>query len=119
MKYLKTFIFETILFISLTLIITILYYFNIINTNTNNILKIIIFIITFFIVGIYTSKFINKKYYLQGLKISIINILLFLLLSILFKYNFNIKQILYYFLIIIITTFSSIFGGKIRKKKRS
>ena len=119
MKYLKTLIFETIIYISFTLIITTLYYFDIINTNTNNILKIIIFIITFFLVGVYTSKFINKKYYLQGIKVSIINIILFLLLSFLFKYNFNIKQILYYFLIIIITTFSSIIGGKIRKKKRS
>ena len=119
MKYLKTIIFETILFITLTLIITILYYFNIINNNINNIFKVIIFIITFLFTGIYTSIFVNKKYYLQGIKISVINIILFLILSIIFRYDFNIKQLLYYILIIIIITFGSIIGPFIVKKKRS
>ena len=92
MKYLKTFIFEFIILISLTLITTILYYFNITNNNINNVFKIIIFIITFLLSGIYIGRRAKQKYYIEGLKISGINIILFLLLSLLFKYDFNIKQ---------------------------
>ena len=118
MKYIKTIIFESIFFVSLTLILTILYYFNIINSNLNNIFKIIIFIITFLLSGIYIGKRSNKKYYLEGLKISFINIILFILISLLLKNNFNIKQFIYYLLIIIITTFGSIISINLKKYKK-
>lgn len=118
MKYLKTIAFEFIVLIILTLINTILYYFDLINSNANGIIKIIIFIIVFLLSGIYIARRSNKKYYLEGLKISGINILLFLLISLLFKYNFNFKQILYYLLIILITTLGSIIGGNFRKNKK-
>ena len=117
MKYIKTMIFEFTILIISTLILTILYYFNIISSNINNILKIIIFIITFLLSGIYIGKRANKKYYFEGLKISVINIILFLLLSLLFKYKFNISQILYYLLIIFICTLGSIIVGNFKKSK--
>lgn len=117
MKYLKTLLFEFILLIITTLIITILYYFNIISSNTNSIFKIIIFLITFLSSGIYIGKKSNKKYYLEGIKLSLINIVLFLLLSLLFRYDFNFKQLLYYLLIILITTLGSIIGGNTKKNK--
>lgn len=116
MKYLKTFIFEFVLLIILTLIISIFYYFNIISNNINNILKIVIFISTFLLSGIYISRRSSKKYYLEGLKISAINIIIFLLLSLIFKYEFNIKLILYYLLLTLITTLGSIIGGNFKKK---
>ena len=117
MKYLKTFIFEVILLIGLTLIISIFYYFNIINSDINSILKIIIFIFTFLLSGIYISRRSSKKYYLEGLKISGINIFLFIICSLIFKSGFNIKQILYYFLLIFITTLGSIIGSNFKKNK--
>ena len=47
MKYLKTILFTFILIIILSLITTILYYFNITSTSANNVLRIISFIIIF------------------------------------------------------------------------
>lgn len=117
MKYLKTLLFEFIILISSTLVITILYYFNFTSNSINNIFKIVIFILTFFLSGIYISRRSNKKYYLEGLKISLINIILFLTFSLIFKYGFNIKQVIYYILIILITTFGSIIGGNMKKNK--
>ena len=117
MKYLKTLLFEFIILVIPTFVITILYYFNIISNNTNNILKILIFLITFFASGIYIGKFSNKKYYLEGIKLSLINIILFLILSLIFKYDFNFKQILYYLIILIITTIGSITMGNKKKNK--
>ena len=117
MKYLKTIIFEFIVLLSLLLINTCLYYFNIISDNTNNIFEIFIFIITFILTGIYISRRCNNKNYLEGLKISGINIILFLLLSLLFRYKLNIKIIIYYLLIIIFTVIGSLIGKFLKKKK--
>jgi len=117
MKYLKTILYEFIILISLSIFISILYYFDIISSNFNYILKIIIFIITFFLSGIYIGKRSIKKYYLEGLKISLINIILFILLTLLFKNGFTLKQLLYYFLLTIITTLGSIVGGSLKRKK--
>ena len=61
MKYIKTIIFEFIVLLSLLLINTCLYYFNIISDNTNNIFEIFIFIITFILTGIYISRRCNNK----------------------------------------------------------
>ena len=117
MKYLKTIVFEFILLIISTLIITILYYFNIINNNVNNIFKIIIFILTFLFSGIYIGKRSHKKYYLEGLKISMINIILLFVISLFFKNRFSFSQLLYYIFIIILCTFGSIIGGNLKKTK--
>ena len=117
MKYLKTILFEFIIFISLTLLNSILYYFNITSSNINTIFKIIIFIITFILTGIYISKRSSKKYYLEGLKISGINILLFLIIMLIIKYKFNFKLVLYYLILIITTTLGSLLGGLFKKKK--
>ena len=118
MKYLKTIIFEMIILISLTLITTILYYFNILSNGINNTFKIIIFITTFLLSGIYISKHSNKKFYLEGIKIAFINIGLFVILNFIFKNGFNLKQIIYYLILIIITTLGSIIGGANKKNKK-
>ena len=117
MKYLKTILFELIILLSLNLIITILYYFNIINSNINNIFKIVIFLITFILTGIYIGRKSNKKYYIEGLKISLVNIVTFILLTLLFKYRFNLTQLLYYFILILIVVLGSIIGGNFKKNK--
>ena len=117
MKYLKTIIYEVILLISLTLISTILYYFNITSNNINKIVNIIIFIITFILSGIYIGKRSSKKFYLEGLKISGINIGLFLIITLIFRLGFNYKNIIYYLIIILLTIFGSILGSLLKKKK--
>ncbi len=117
MKYLKTIGFEFILLIILTLITTILYYFNLISSGTNNILKIITFIIVFIFTGIYIGKNSNKKGWLEGLKISGINILIFLLVALLFKYDFNILQFLYYLITSVTVVIGSMIGINFKKNK--
>ena len=117
MKYFKTIIFELILLFSLNLISTCFYYFNILSSNANSIIKIIIFIITFLFTGIYIGRKSNKKYYFEGLKISSINIIIFILLSLIFKYKYNIYTFIYYLIIILITVLGSIIGGNIKKNK--
>ena len=117
MKYLKTIGFEFILLIILTLITTILYYFNLTSSEANTILKIISFIIVFIFSGIYIGKNSNKKGWLEGLKISGINILLFLLISLLFRYKFNIIQFLYYLIISVTVVIGSMIGINFKKRK--
>lgn len=117
MKYLKTImVFFSLLFIT-TIINTIFYYFNITSSSANNIIKIIIFIIVFIITGIYIGKNSSKKGWLEGLKISGIIIGIFLLLSLIFKYNFNIIQILYYLICTLMIVLGSIIGINFKKKK--
>lgn len=117
LKYLKTIAFEFIVLIILTLISTILYYFDIIGNNANNTFKIISFIITFISTGIYIGKKSLKKGWLEGLKISGINILLFVLISLLFKYNFNIIQFVYYLISALTVVLGSMIGINFKRKK--
>ncbi|MBP3635183.1 MAG: TIGR04086 family membrane protein [Bacilli bacterium] len=117
MKYLKTIIFEFIILITLTLITTILYYFDLTSSNANNIFKIISFVIIFVSTGIYIGKNSNKKGWFEGLKISGINILLFLIIALLFKYDFNIKQFIYYLISSFTVVLGSMIGINFRKKK--
>lgn len=118
MKYLKTILYVFIFIIALNLITTILYYFNITNSFVNNLLEIISFVITFIFTGIYIGKNSNKKGWLEGLKISGILIIIFLLISLIFKYNFNIKQILYYLIMSVTVILGSMIGINFRKQKK-
>lgn len=118
MKYIKTFGFEIALIIIFSLIYTILYYFDITSSSVNNVLKIISFILVFSMSGIYIGKRSNKKGYLEGLKISLVTITLFISISLLFKYKINIYQIVYYLIILIVTTLSSMIGINFKKRER-
>lgn len=102
----------------LSLITTILYYFNITGESFNNILKIFSFIITFILTGIYIGKNSTKKGWFEGIKISLITILIFLILSLVFKHSFNIWQIIYYLILSITITLGSIIGINFRKEKK-
>lgn len=117
MKYLKTIVFEFIVLLVLTLTSTILYYFDIIGSSAINTIKIINFIIIFIFAGIYIGKNSIKKGWLEGLKISLINILIFLILSLLFKYDFNIMQFVYYLISSITIMLGSMIGINFKKKK--
>lgn len=95
----------------LTFIMTIFSYFNIIGNGFVTILKILIPIISLFIGGIYMGKKSIKKGWLEGLKLSLI----FLILLVIFEFlaldkSFEIKNILYYLIIITSCIFGSIIG---------
>ncbi|MBE6161557.1 MAG: TIGR04086 family membrane protein [Firmicutes bacterium] len=77
--------------------------------NITKIISIIIFIIFFFIAGFIKGKNIDKKGYIQGLKVGIKLSLILFLLS-LFNYSFDIKTIIYYSILILAATLGSTFG---------
>lgn len=99
----------------LTIITTVLQYFNI-SQGLCNFLKIFSLVISIFIGSFYLGKKSIKKGYLEGLKLSIIILLfLFIINLIFFKDCFQWKNILYYIIIIITSIIGSVIG--IQKKK--
>lgn len=102
----------------LTFITTVFSYFNIISDSFTSILKIIIPITSLFIGGFYLGRKSTKKGWFEGLKLSLI----FLLILIIFEYlalnqSFNIKNILFYSILSISSIFGSIIG--INRKKNN
>ncbi len=97
-----------------SLIINILYYFDVINNNFIKYLKMILSIISFFIGGIYIGKKSLSKGYINGLKLSLIIVIISLLFSIIFN-NLKVSRIIYYILTTISITFGSMIG--INKKE--
>lgn len=118
MKYLKTIIFMFSVLFIFNFILTILYYFNIISSSFNSILKYIIFVITFISSGIYIGRRSNKKGWIEGLKISLIVIPIFLLISIIFGNKINIFQILYYIICSVVIVIGSMIGINYKLQKK-
>ncbi len=120
MKYLKNASVCTLImlgFIVITsFIFSSLYYFNIISSSISSFMDIIIPSISFLVSGIYMGKKVLSKGWLEGLKIGLILLFVFILISILlFNYTYDFKNLLYYIILLI----SSMLGGMIginRKK---
>lgn len=121
MTYLKKYglrLLYTIIFILLSLLLaTTLYYFNIIEQNTYKVLKIIIILLNIFISSFILGKSAENKGYLEGIKLAVIVIPIFLILTILTNEVFKLRSLLYYTII----TITSITGGMIgiNKKKET
>ena len=81
-----------IIFLLLT---TTLYYFNIISPTTYNILKIITLLLTILINSFLLGRRSISKGYLEGLKLSIMLIVIFLILTLLLTKTFSLKYLLY------------------------
>lgn len=113
-KYLFSFLTTLITIILTLLLITTLYYFNLISPTAYNIIKIIVLLITLFINGLLLGKNSQKKGYLEGIKLSIPLVLLFFIITLINK-SFTLKVLLYYIIIILTTSFGSMIG--INKKK--
>jgi len=87
-----------------------------ISDKTFNILKIITTLISFIIGGIYIGNKSNKKGYLEGLKIGLIVIIIFFIISYLaFDKGITIKSSIYYLVILATSIIGSMIG--INKKK--
>lgn len=94
-----------------TMLITVLNYFNIITGTTLTISKILICVISLFVGGIVIGRKSSKKGWLEGLKLSLI----FLVLLTIFNYlglnsPLKLKNLLYYIIIIVSCVFGSIIG---------
>ena len=119
MNYLKT-VYKPILytlsiiFISV-FILTILSYFNILNYNLTTYTKFLISIISFILGGYKIGLISTKKGYIEGIKLSIILILIMIIISIIFN-TFKYKSIIYYLILIISSSIGSMIG--INKKNK-
>ena len=96
------------LFIS-SIIINTLYYFDIVSNNVIKYLKMFLGISIFFISGLYIGKKSTFKGYINGLKLSMIIVILFILLGIIFK-NINVLRIVYYLITTTCITFGAMIG---------
>lgn len=113
--YLKSIIYSLSIMIIGIIIITIFNYFNIISGNLFTITLLLIPIIAIFIGGYLIGSNSIKKGFIEGIKFSIIWILLFFIISISTK-GLNIFSFIYYLIIIITSMLSGIIG--INKKKK-
>ena len=99
----------------LTLLFTLINYFNIISDRTMSLFKIIIPIVSLFIGGIYLGLNTKLKGFCNGLKLGLIFIGIMIVLNIIFISNFEFKNILYYLILLITTSLGSMIGINIKK----
>lgn len=115
MNYIKNFI-KPLLFIFGTIIISLLIltplnYFDLLNNNITTIFKIIIPIIAFFIGGLMLGKHSKKKGWLEGLKLSVIVIIIFILINYIgFNESFKLKSLIFYIILCVTSIFGSVIG---------
>lgn len=113
-KYLLTLLSIIISLIVMTLVLTALYYFDYISTDTYKILKISIIVLTLIINSIVLGRSSIKNGYLDGIKLGIMLILFCTLVAFVQK-NISIKLILYNIIILITTTLGSMIGINTKK----
>lgn len=113
-KYIKRSLWTFLSIIISMLILTGLYYFDIISTNIYNYLKLFILLLNIFIQSYILGKNSSKHGYLEGLKFAGIIIVLFLVISLLVKAKMRFRIIMYYSIILI----SSMFGGMVGISKK-
>lgn len=109
-KYLISYAYTLGIIIVGTFIITLFNYFNLLESNIANTLILILVIISMFIGSFLLGKKSNKKGYLEGIKYSIIFILLLVLINLLFIKVFKIKSLIYFLIIVVSSTFGSMIG---------
>ena len=116
MSYIKSIVLNTLELFLLLFLITIFYYFNIINEKTFEILKLIILLFSIFINSFILGKNTKKKSYLEGIIYGSILITILLILTIIFS-KVQIKLLVFYPLIFITSILGSMIGSI--KKNRS
>ena len=99
-KYTKRLLYTFLFLILSLLLLTTLYYFNLINENIYKVFKIIILIINIFISGFLLGKKANSKGYLEGIKLSLMVIFLFLIITLILKEPLILTILIYYLIIL-------------------
>lgn len=111
MKYLKCLGYIFIPVILLGMIVTLLYYFDIIGGNLFKYLTMGIFICSLFLGNTFLGKNSKEKGWLEGLKIGLGIALFFFIFNFLaFDNGIDIKSIIYYLIIILTSMFGAMFG---------
>ena len=115
-KYIKAGLYILIPLLLGNLILSILYYNNIISNSLNSYIPLGILLISLLLTGIYLGNKVDQKGYLEGLKLGLGTIIIFILFSLIFKQKLNINSFIYYIIILTISIIGSIIG--INKKKK-
>lgn len=116
-KYLKTLIYILVPVLVLNIIISLLYYFNIIGSIANDYVKLFTVAISMLIGGIYIGSKASKKGWLEGLKVGIeVIIILFIISYLAFDKGLDIKSLIYYFILLASSMLGSIIGINRRKR---
>ena len=97
-----------------TLILTILNYFNLVPSKVLSILKLLLPILSIFIISYKLGKQSEKNGYLEGLKVGGLIVLLFFILVLLLD-KFMVKSLLYYLILILSAIMGSMIGINKRK----
>ena len=113
-NYLKSMVYTLSIILISTIIITIFNYFNILNGIVLKVIMLLIPIIGIFVGSFKIGKVSSKKGYIEGIKYSIIWIVIFLIINILAK-DIKLNDIIYFLLIILTSTSASMLG--INRKK--
>ena len=115
-KYIKAGLYVLIPLFLGTIIISILYYNNIISNSLNSYIPLGILLISLLLSGIYLGNKVNQKGYFEGIKLGLGTILIFIIFSLIFKQKLGINSFIYYIVILTISIIGSIIG--INKKKK-
>ena len=108
-KILKSFLIIITLMVIFSLIGCIFYYFDIFSNTTMKYFEMVMVMLSSFIGGFILGKNVPNKGYLYGIKLSIIMVLIFIILGIIFN-SINLLNILYYLIISICIIFGSMLG---------
>ena len=106
---LKVLLINILLILLLSSFTTLLYYFNLLSSGVYNIFKLLIPLFSIFITTISFTKQVKEKGWLEGLKLGLLLIIVFITISSFANTSFNIKMMLYYLIILI----TAILGGMI------
>ena len=118
MNFIKSICLGIIIFFIMNLLITICSYFNLFSDQLLNIIKILTFIITYLLSGIYLGLLTKKKILLNGSILSLIYIFFSLLLIIIIpSLEFSIKLFINYLLILLICNIGTFIGVNKRRSK--
>ena len=118
-KYLSRLFYTFLYLLGAMLFITTLYYFNLMNESVYKVFKIIILIISMFVSGFILGRKAKSKGYLEGIKFSLMMILIFLISTVLLSEPLKLTIIIYYLIILMSTTFGSMIGVSLKKETKS
>lgn len=100
----------------LLLLFTTFYYFNWIGHKTWSVIELIIPLLSCFISGMIIGRRSSKKGWLEGIKLSGIILLFFLLFSLLINSSLTLQTLIYYIILISVIIFGSMIGINFQKK---
>jgi putative membrane protein (TIGR04086 family) len=117
--YLRALGYTWVSMLGLTLIITLLHYFNLMGDSIVDIFKILISIISIFTGSFIVGKSSARKGWLEGLKYAGILIVIIAFLTLIFHLGFSTKTLIYYLIVIACSVIGSMVGISIKEKKNA